>query len=63
MSSIQCSFCGKYNESSEFFIIGIDASICEECIDLCNLLMIEKKFIKIHKDLENIDLELGISWR
>jgi ATP-dependent Clp protease ATP-binding subunit ClpX len=39
----RCSFCGKQQEDVEKLIAGPDVFICDECIELCNEIVQEKK--------------------
>jgi ATP-dependent Clp protease ATP-binding subunit ClpX len=52
-----CDFCGKTKEEVEKLIVGEDAAICNDCIDLCNDILKDdkvKKFpIEEHKKLYN----------
>jgi len=38
-----CSFCGKNQEEVEKLIAGPDVFICDECIELCNEIVIDKE--------------------
>ena len=38
-----CSFCGKSKEDVEKLIVGADAAICNECIDLCDNILTDEK--------------------
>jgi ATP-dependent Clp protease ATP-binding subunit ClpX len=37
-----CNFCGKHRDKVKKFIVGEDSAICNECIELCNDLMVAK---------------------
>ena len=39
---LRCSFCGKSQEEVRKLIAGPDVYICDECIDLCNEIIIEE---------------------
>ena len=39
----QCSFCGKFKEDVEKMIVGDGAAICNDCVDLCTNILIDKK--------------------
>ena len=39
---LQCSFCGKAPEEVQRLIAGPTAYICDECIDLCNDILLEE---------------------
>jgi len=39
---LQCSFCGKSPEEVQRLIAGPTAYICDECIDLCNDILLEE---------------------
>ena len=43
----RCSFCGKQQEDVEKLIAGPDVFICDECIQLCNEIVQEKKEITV----------------
>ena len=36
-----CSFCGKHKDAVLKLIVGVDVSICNECVDLCTTLLVE----------------------
>ncbi len=38
-----CDFCGKTKEEVEKLIVGNDVGICNECVDLCNKILIDEK--------------------
>jgi len=38
-----CSFCGKSKQDVEKLIVGGDAAICNECVDLCDNILSEEK--------------------
>jgi ATP-dependent Clp protease ATP-binding subunit ClpX len=38
-----CSFCSKSKEDVEKLIVGADAAICNECIDLCSSILSDEK--------------------
>ncbi len=44
---IRCSFCGKSQYEVETLIAGTTTFICDECIDLCALIMAEKRGLTI----------------
>lgn len=37
-----CSFCGKHKDSVTKLIVGNEVSICNECVDLCQILLKEE---------------------
>lgn len=41
-TSLRCSFCGKHKEEVQILINAPNASICNECIDLCNEILLEE---------------------
>jgi ATP-dependent Clp protease ATP-binding subunit ClpX len=47
-----CSFCGKQKEDVEKLIVGSDAGICNECIDLCANILNEEKVKNFPKTAE-----------
>lgn len=38
-----CDFCGKSKELVEKLIVGENAAICNDCIDLCNSILVDEK--------------------
>ena len=49
----ECSFCGKQKEEVEKLIVGGEAGICNECIDLCSSILHDEKV----KDFPITDLK------
>ena len=45
----KCSFCGKPKDKVEILINNGDFFICNECVDLCNEIILEDKIIKAVK--------------
>ena len=46
----KCSFCGKPSDKVEKLIVGNnDIAICNECVDLCNEIILEDKITKTVK--------------
>lgn len=41
-TSLTCSFCGKSQESVKKLVAGPDVYICDECIELCNEILVEE---------------------
>ena len=41
-SDLQCSFCGKKKDQTKLLIAGIDAHICEVCIEQANGIIIHE---------------------
>ena len=39
-----CNFCGKNQDEVKKLIAGPDVKICDECIELCNEIIEEKKY-------------------
>ena len=37
-----CSFCGKHKDAVAKLIVGSDAAICNECVDLCQHLLVDQ---------------------
>lgn len=50
-----CSFCGKSKEEVFMLITGPEVSICDNCVELCSKLILEK--FKEH------DMLIGIDYR
>ena len=48
-SELQCSFCGKKKAETELLIAGIDAHICDQCIQQANGIVIQEA----NSDLKN----------
>ena len=44
----QCSFCGSHKSEVKKLIVSEDAAICNNCIDLCNQLIVEDKKTEVH---------------
>jgi ATP-dependent Clp protease ATP-binding subunit ClpX len=40
---LRCSFCGKHKDEVEKLIAGPHVFICNECVDLCNLIIAEER--------------------
>ena len=45
-----CDFCGKKRDEVHKLIVGSDASICNECVNLCTNILSEEKLAKIKKE-------------
>ena len=41
-SDLQCSFCGKKKDQTKLLVAGIDAHICELCIEQANGIIIQE---------------------
>ena len=41
-SDLQCSFCGKKKDQTSLLIAGIDAHICDLCIEQANGIIYKK---------------------
>jgi ATP-dependent Clp protease ATP-binding subunit ClpX len=41
--SLQCSFCGRKKEETEILIAGIDAHICDACIEQAYHIIAEER--------------------
>jgi uncharacterized Zn finger protein len=41
-SSLACSFCGKEREAIQKLVAGPGVYICNECVDLCNQIIVEE---------------------
>jgi ATP-dependent Clp protease ATP-binding subunit ClpX len=42
-TQLRCSFCGKGQKEVKKLIAGPGVYICDECIDLCNDIIVEEK--------------------
>ena len=40
---VHCSFCGKFPNEVYRLIAGPDVWICNECVDLCNIILADEK--------------------
>jgi ATP-dependent Clp protease ATP-binding subunit ClpX len=61
MNELRCSFCGKPQGEVEMLIAGPKVCICNECIELCNEIIKEKKNGKtLLERVEKIEEYLGI---
>ena len=38
-----CDFCGRSNHEIDYVVAGPSAFICTECVDLCNIIIAERK--------------------
>lgn len=47
-SALRCSFCGKSQKEVKKLIAGPGVYICDECIDLCNDIIVEEKEKDVH---------------
>ena len=45
-----CSFCNKTEEEVNQLFVGPRVTICNECVSLCNHLMLEEKYIRIFNE-------------
>ena len=58
-----CSFCGSHKDSVKKLIVGDDVSICNDCIELCNQLIVddtpEQKEEKQEETLQAIAKNIG----
>ena len=43
----KCSLCGKYRGEIKKLIVGMEASICNECIELSYKILIDEKIVTI----------------
>lgn len=46
----KCDFCGKSKEEVEKLIVGESAAICNDCVDLCNDILVDDKVKKFPYD-------------
>ena len=51
-SDLQCSFCGKKKDQTRLLIAGIDAHICDLCIEQANGIIIQENNSKEKSDFE-----------
>jgi len=45
-----CDFCGKSKEDVEKLIVGEHAAICNDCIELCNDILVDEKIKKVPEE-------------
>ena len=57
-SDLQCSFCGKKKDQTRLLIAGIDAHICDLCIEQANGIIIQENNPKENISKEKSDFEL-----
>ena len=57
-SDLQCSFCGKKKDQTRLLIAGIDAHICDLCIEQANGIIIQENNSNENNSNEKSDLEL-----
>ena len=57
-SDLQCSFCGKKKDQTRLLIAGIDAHICDLCIEQANGIIIQENNSKENNTNEKSDFEL-----
>ena len=57
-SDLQCSFCGKKKDQTRLLIAGIDAHICDLCIEQANGIIIQENNSKEINSKEKSDFEL-----
>ena len=57
-SDLQCSFCGKKKDQTMLLIAGIDAHICDLCIEQANGIIIQENNSKENNSKEKSDFEL-----
>ena len=48
-SDLQCSFCGKKKDQTSLLIAGIDAHICDLCIEQANGIILQENNKKASK--------------
>ncbi|MCL2155240.1 MAG: ATP-dependent Clp protease ATP-binding subunit ClpX [Leptospirales bacterium] len=53
-TSLICSFCGKSQENVKKLVAGPDVYICDECIELCNEILIEEAEINSYHNFTNL---------
>ena len=49
-----CSFCGKHKDAVVKLIVGEDVAICNECVDLCQTLLVDDPAVK---PVEHVSLD------
>ena len=43
VKTVLCDFCGRSNHEIDYVIAGPSALICTACVDLCNIIIAERK--------------------
>ena len=57
-SDLQCSFCGKKKDQTKLLIAGIDAHICDLCIEQANGIILQENNSNENNSNKKSDLEL-----
>ena len=57
-SDLQCSFCGKKKDQTRLLIAGIDAHICDLCIEQANGIILQENNSNENNSNEKSDLNL-----
>jgi len=57
-SDLQCSFCGKKKDQTRLLIAGIDAHICDLCIEQANGIILQENNSNENNSSKKSDLEL-----
>jgi len=52
--ALTCSFCGKSQEMVKKLVAGPDVYICDECIELCNEILLEENDTDFETSMENL---------
>jgi hypothetical protein len=50
--ALLCSFCGKSGEEVETLLIGPNANICNECVEICNKTIADNEVSKTVRKVE-----------
>ena len=53
---LTCSFCGKKKDDTNLLIAGLDAHICDRCIEQANGIILEESTHKVLEPIETIFL-------
>lgn len=62
ISKPTCNFCGKSPLEAKKVIVTTDAGICDECVNLCLIILIEDQvFQPQHREMVPEDIGLGYS--
>ena len=56
--NIQCSFCGREKADTDVLIAGLDAHICDRCIEQAHEIVLEESSEKASKGAENLDFDI-----
>jgi len=56
--NIQCSFCGRDKAETDVLIAGLDAHICDRCIEQAHEIVLEESFEKGIGSIQKVDFDI-----